>query len=163
MKCLTSLCSVLIVGILIAFGGNALGDSSVINHDVHPSSDKSPRKNYVEDIKEAMLKYIAAQADADGIFHLRDDKTGEMLALRFVKIHDPVRKINSSTYFACTDFHVAGEPKKLFDLDFWMNPVTGELTIYDTKIHKEPRKSLLYGWYKQPRYTFVNDRVISLY
>jgi len=158
-----SLSACLIIGLYIVFGGIATADTSVKNTDVPPNSDKSPRKYYVEDIKEAMLKYIAAQADVDGIFHLRDDKTGEMLALRFIKIHDPVRKINSSTYFACTDFHVAGEPQKLFDLDFWMNPVTGELKIYNTKVHKEPRKSLLYGWYKQPRYTFVNDRVISLY
>jgi hypothetical protein len=163
MKSLVTLATSLIIGVLISFGGNAFADSSVKNHDVHPSSDKAPRKYYVEDIKEAMLKHISAKADVDGIFHLRDDKTGEMLALRFVKIHDPVRKINNSTYFACTDFHVVGEPKKLFDIDFWMNPVTGELKIYDTKVHKEPRKSLLYGWYKQPRYTFVNDRVISLY
>ena len=147
----------------LLFGGHAFSDETVMNNDIQPGSDQAPRKYYVEDIKEAMEKYIAEQIDEDGVFHLRDDKTGEMLALKFVKIHDPVRKINSSTYFACTDFHVVGSPKKLYDLDFWMNPVTGELKIYDTKVHKEPRKSLLYGWYKQPRYTFVNDRVISLY
>ncbi len=159
-SCLLS--ALLIVGLLITFEGSAFADTPK-NSDVQPNSDKSPRKYYVEDIKDAMLKHISAKADVDGIFHLRDDKTGEILTLRFVKIHDPVRKINDSTYFACTDFHVVGEPKKLYDIDFWMNPVTGELKIYDTKVHKEPRKSLLYGWYKQPRYTFVNDRVISLY
>jgi hypothetical protein len=163
MKILVTLSAGLIVGLLIAFGGNVIADSSVKNNDVHPNSDKAPLKYYVEDIKKAMQDYIAEQIDENGIFYLRDDKTGEILALKFVKIHDPVRKINSSTYFACTDFHIADEPKKLYDLDFWMNPVTGELKIYDTKVHKEPRKSLLYGWYKQPRYTFVNDRVISLY
>ena len=163
IKILATLGSGLIFGLLITFGGNAFGDTLVKNNDVQPNSDEAPRKYYVEDIKKAMTDYIADQVDENDIFHLRDDKTGEMLALKFVKIHDPVRKINSSTYFACTDFHVAGEPKKLYDLDFWMNPVTGELKIYDTKVHKEPRKSLLYGWYKQPRYTFVNDRVISLY
>jgi len=30
-------------------------------------------------------------------------------------------------------------------------------------VHKEPRWSLLYGWYKQPRYTFVNDEISYLY
>ena len=109
------------------------------------------------------MDYIAAQVDADGIFHLRDDKTGELLALKFVKIHDPVRRIGSDTYFACTDFHVVGAPEKLYDLDFWMNPRAGKLAIYDAKVHKEPRRSLIYGWYKQPRYTFVNDRIVSLY
>jgi hypothetical protein len=162
-KSLSILSLSLIVGVLITFGGNAIGDASVKNDSVQPNSDAAPRKYYVEDIKKAMTDYIAEQVDENGVFHLRDDKTGEILALKFVEIHDPVRKINNSTYFACTDFHVVGEPKKLYDLDFWMNPVTGVLKIYDTKVHKEPRKSLLYGWYKQPRYTFVNDRVISLY
>ncbi|MCG7907047.1 MAG: hypothetical protein JAY95_10990, partial [Candidatus Thiodiazotropha taylori] len=64
---------------------------------------------------------------------------------------------------ACTDFHVVGEPDKLYDLDFWMNDKTGQLKIYQSKVHKEPRWSLLYGWYKQPRYTFVNDEIEYLY
>lgn len=121
------------------------------------------QKFYVEDIKAAMAAHIARRADPDGVFRLKDERTGEVLQLKFVKIHDPVRKIDGNTYFACTDFVVIGEEKKLYDLDFWMNPVDGTLTIYDEKIHKEPRWSLIYGWYKQPRYTFVNDQVVSLY
>lgn len=123
----------------------------------------APRKFYVEDIKAAMMAHIAAHRDEHGVFHLRDDRTGEALRLRFVKIHDPVRVINRDTYFACTDFAVDGEPDKLYDLDFWMRPGGAVLRIYDTKVHKEPRNSLLYGWYKHPRYTFVNDEVVSLY
>jgi hypothetical protein len=123
----------------------------------------APRKFYVEDIKAAMMAHIAAHRDDDGVFHLRDDRTGEALRLRFVKIHDPVRVINRDTYFACTDFAVDGQPEKLYDLDFWMRPEGEVLRIYDTKVHKEPRKSLLYGWYKHPRYTFVKDHVVPLY
>ena len=126
-------------------------------------SNPASNKFYVEDIKAAMLAYITAQVDAAGIFHLRDEKTGEVLALKFVKIHDPVRRIGSDTYFACTDFHVVGTPDKLYDLDFWMNPQSGQLKIFDAKVHKEPRWSVIYGWYKQPRYTFVNDGIVYLY
>ena len=126
-------------------------------------SNPASNKFYVEDITAAMLAYITAQVDAAGIFHLRDEKTGEVLALKFVKIHDPVRRIGSDTYFACTDFHVLDTPDKLYDLDFWMNPQSGELRIYDAKVHKEPRWSVIYGWYKQPRYTFVNDGIVYLY
>lgn len=125
--------------------------------------DTAPEQYYVEDIKAAMDKHIQARADANGVFRIRDNKTDEVLELRFVEVHDPVRQIDGQTYFACTDFHVVGEPKKLYDLDFWLRPETGELGVYDEKIHKEPRKSLLYGWYKQPRYTFVNDEVVELY
>lgn len=123
----------------------------------------APKKYYVEDIKAAMQDHIAARVDAGGVFHLRDDKTGEMLALRFVKIHDPVRRIDERTYFACTDFQVVGEPDKLYDLDFWLRPDGDHLQVYDEKVHKEPRQSLLYGWYKHPRYTFVKDKVVLLY
>ncbi len=127
-----------------------------------PVADEQ-REYYVDDIKGTMTKYIAASVNEEGVFHLRDEKTGEQLALKFVQIHDPVRKIGSDVYFACTDFHVVGEPDKLYDLDFWMNDATGELQVFQSKVHKEPRKSLLYGWYKQPRYTFVNDEIQYLY
>ena len=50
-----------------------------------------------------------------------------------------------------------------YDIDFWLRPENGVLVVYDTKVHKEPRRSLLYGWYKQPRYTFVDDKVVELY
>jgi len=134
------------------------------DHSFHSSeSVAESKKYYVGDIKKAMTDFIANEIDEDGVFRIRDEKTGETLDLKFVKIHDPVRVISNNTYFACTDFHVADNPKKLYDLDFWMNPESGELKVFKSKIHKEPRKSLIYGWYKQPRYTFVDDKVVPLY
>ncbi|RLW71270.1 MAG: hypothetical protein B6D71_02985, partial [gamma proteobacterium symbiont of Stewartia floridana] len=130
---------------------------------VADESATDSRKYYVEDIKSTMMQHIEEKVDENGVFRLRDDKTGEVLTLKFVRIHDPVRQIGSDIYFACTDFHVVGEPNKLYDLDFWMNDKTGQLKIYQSKVHKEPRWSLLYGWYKQPRYTFVNDEIEYLY
>jgi hypothetical protein len=124
---------------------------------------EQPRTFYVEDIKGAMGRHIASRVDEDGIFRIRDDVTGEMLSLEFVKIHDPVRVIDDETYFACTDFRVVGKPKKLYDLDFWLRPAGDVLEVYEERVHKEPRRSLLWGWYKHPRYTFVDDEVVSLY
>ena len=152
----------LVIAALIVASTGASGDNAVIDA-LSPEPGDVPKKYYVNDIKKAMMDYIANEIDENGIFHLRDDRTGEVLALQFVKIHDPVRVINSNTYFACTDFHVAGNPEKVYDLDFWMQPETGELKIFKSKVHKEPRKSLIYGWYKQPRYTFVDDKVVPLY
>lgn len=149
----------LLLPLMLALGTTQADGTTGSATDPVPAAEKF----YAEDIKEAMMDYIAERADADGVFRMRDDKTGEMLELRFVKIHDPVRVIGSNTYFACTDFHVVGEEKKLYDLDFWLRPENGRLVVYDEKVHKEPRRSLLYGWYKQPRYTFVNDRVVPLY
>ena len=136
---------------------------SIVFSDDSEDNATAPKKYYVQDIKKAMMEHIEETIDTNGVFKLKDEKTGELLSLRFVKIHDPVRVINSTTYFACTDFHVDGNPKILYDLDFWMSPKDGVLKIYKTKIHKEPRKSLIYGWYKQPRYTFVDDEIVYLY
>jgi hypothetical protein len=124
---------------------------------------KSAVKFYVENIKSTMRAHVADQLDADGIFYLKDDKTGENLALKFIMVHDPVRQMEGNIYFACTDFHVQGATEKIYDIDFWMDGSSGELKVFDTKVHKEPRSSLLYGWYKHPRYTFVNDEVTYLY
>jgi hypothetical protein len=148
------------VGLVAA--GTALAVTASAEKSVAgPSS--GDRKIYAEDIKAAMKQHIASRVDKEGVFHLVDDKTRERLALKFVQIHDPVRQIGSDVYFACTDFHVLGKPEKIYDLDFWMNEKTGELRVYQSKVHKEPRWSLIYGWYKQPRYTFVNDEIEYLY
>jgi hypothetical protein len=127
------------------------------------TTDAAAEQFYVEDIKETMRAYIISQLDSEGNFHLLDDKADEILDLKFIRVHDPVRQIKGDIYFACTDFHVVGKPDKIYDLDFWMNGKTGELIIYDNKVHKEPRWSLFYGWYKHPRYTFVNDEIEYLY
>lgn len=138
-------------------------NSALAQDTTHTEATKTARIFYVEDIKSTMEAHIKASVDSEGVFHLTDDKTGELLALKFVEIHDPVRQIGSDIYFACTDFHVVGIEDKLYDIDFWMNDKTGELKVYQTKVHKEPRMSFLYGWYKQPRYTFVNDQIEYLY
>jgi hypothetical protein len=149
--------------VLMLLLGLLISASIAFADDDGAGASSSPKKYYVQDIKKAMMDYIEQSIDENGVFQLEDEKTGETLSLKFVEIHDPVRVINSNTYFACTDFHVEGNPKKLYDLDFWMSPVDGVLKIYKTKIHKEPRKSLIYGWYKQPRYTFIDDEIVYLY
>lgn len=153
----------LVIGMLLFVFSTVAGGDEIAKEVSSPAPKSEVKKYYVKDIKKAMMEYIASEVDENGIFRLLDEKTGEILDLKFVKIHDPVRVINSNTYFACTDFHIAGNPKILYDLDFWMQPETGELKIFKSKIHKEPRKSLIYGWYKQPRYTFVDDKVVPLY
>jgi hypothetical protein len=127
------------------------------------AQDETPRTYYVEEIKAATSAYIERRTDADGVFRIYDPVTAETLALRFARIHDPVRRIDGDTYFACTDFEVIGEPDQLYDLDFWLEPKQDQLQVMDEKIHKEPRHALIYGWYKHPRYTFVDDEIVPLY
>jgi len=117
---------------------------------------------YADDIKSATKRYISQRADEDGLFRIHDPVADATLTLKFIKIHDPVRVIDGERYFACTDFAVVGTPEKLYDLDFWLRPSDGRLEVYEERIHKEPRRAAVWGWYKHPRYTFVNDKVVPI-
>lgn len=125
----------------------------------HPGS-KSKVFNGTE-IKSAMKAHIDGVTKPNGgLLLIKDPKeNNKELKLKFVKIHDPVREIKGKGYFACTDFQVEGDPAKLYDLDFWLNPKDGKLAVTETKIHKEPL--LKDGkWIKKARYTFINDNPV---
>ncbi len=117
-----------------------------------------------QQIKTAMNDHIQNEAKkGKGTFQIVDPKTGETLSLEFVKIHDPVRVMEGKGYFACTDFHPRGtEISKLYDLDFWLNPVDGKLVVTETKIHKHPKRTENGSWEKEARYTFMNDEVVEI-
>ena len=125
--------------------------------------EAQPTQFYAEDIKAAMAEHIQSLTVEDGYWHTVDDETLDDLVLKFIQVHDPVRQINQGVYFACTDFHERGTDDKIYDMDFWLEPIDGVLKVFQTKVHKEPRHTLLYGWYKHPRYTFVNDEIKYLY
>ena len=104
------------------------------------------------------------QKDGKGVFKLVDkDKNNQELTLKFVKIHDPVRKIDGKGYFACTDFQVVGgDSDQLLDLDFWLNPQGDKLIVTETKVHKDAVKNTSGKWEKKERYTFVNDKPVEV-
>lgn len=128
--------------------------------DEHPG-DKAKSDFTAKQIKKAMKSHIDSETNDKGVFTIQDEKAGEKLMLKFVKIHDPVRKMEGKGYFACTDFHVKGSKDELYDLDFWLNPKDGELAVNKTKIHKHPVKKDG-KWMKKARYTFKNDKVVEL-
>ncbi len=84
-----------IVSICLAFlwSASALADDGVRP----PTPDLNAPTYYVDDIKAAMLAHVKSNVDAVGVFRLKDSHTGEQLALKFVKIHDPVRRIDWSS------------------------------------------------------------------
>lgn len=88
----------------------------------------------------------------NGVFKLKDDKTGKMLELEFVDTHQPVRQLdNDGHYFACTDFRVVGTKNEIYDIDFWVSDKDGTMTVDQTKVHKVPE--LKSGeWVQVPRY-----------
>ena len=165
-----ALCRIgLVIMLMFIIAGHSQADS--LDNQIPESRTKGQSEPYrgigdivyAKDIKAAMHRHLDNVIDKAGLFGIVDDVTAQALALRFVQIHDPVRQIGDDVYFACTDFHVDGTPEKIYDIDFWLRVDQGELKVFQTKIHKEPRRSLLYGWYKHPRYTFVNDEIEYLY
>lgn len=130
----------------------------------HPGDSKLDiKKNFTAtDIKTEIRHYITGRTDdkeLGGIFEIYDTKENKNLKLRFVKIHDPVRKLGAQGYFACTDFEVVGEKGRLYDLDFWLNPQSGKLVTYEEKIHKHPADN---EGRKIARYTFKDDEIIDI-
>jgi YHS domain-containing protein len=74
----------------------------------------------------------------NGVFKLKDDKTGQELLLEFVDTHQPVRQLDDGHYFACTDFRVAGTKDQIYDIDFWVSDKDGKMNVDQTKVHKVP-------------------------
>jgi hypothetical protein len=88
----------------------------------------------------------------NGVFKLKDDKTGKELALEFVDTHQPVRQLdNDGHYFACTDFRVVGTKNQIYDIDFWVTDKDGKMTVDQTKVHKVPEEKNG-QWVQVPRY-----------
>ena len=95
---------------------------------------------------------LTAQAKDNGVFKLKDDKTGQVLNLQFINTHQPVRQLDDNGhYFACTDFRAAGTPDQIYDIDFWVTDKDGKMTVEQTRVHKVPE--LKQGqWVQVPRY-----------
>ncbi len=88
----------------------------------------------------------------NGVFKIKDDKTGKELELEFIDTHQPVRQLdNDGHYFACTDFRVVGTKDQIYDIDFWVSDKDGVMTVDQSKVHKVPE--LKSGqWIQVPRY-----------
>lgn len=130
----------------------------------HAGTPAAKKPVTAQDIKDAMNAHITAEtAKGGGAFKIKDEKTSENLELVFVKIHDPVRKIEKKVnlpegYFACTDFTLKGAPEKVYDLDFWFDE---NLKLVDQRIHKHPEQ-VAGKWEKKARYTFIDDKPVEI-
>ena len=98
--------------------------------------------------RNAMLE----AAKNNGVFKIKDDKTGKELNLEFVDTHQPVRQLDGDGhYFACTDFRAVGTKDEIYDIDFWVNDKDGVMSVDQAKVHKVPE--LKDGqWVQVPRY-----------
>ena len=95
---------------------------------------------------------LTQAAKNNGVFKLKDDKTGQELNLEFIDTHQPIRQLDENGhYFACTDFRVVGTKDQIYDIDFWITDKDGTMSIEQTRVHKVPE--LKDGkWIQVPRY-----------
>jgi YHS domain-containing protein len=95
---------------------------------------------------------LAQAAKNNGVFKLKDDKTGKVLELEFIDTHQPIRQLDDNGhYFACTDFRAVGTKDQIYDIDFWVTDKDGTMTVEQAKVHKVPE--LKDGqWVQVPRY-----------
>ncbi|HSD93292.1 MAG TPA: hypothetical protein VLB11_09750 [Methyloceanibacter sp.] len=116
----------------------------------HPGTTEATR---AWEVMSAIHNYIAENRK-DGTLEVKDDKTGEMLPLEFVEIHQPVRRLKKDgKFFVCTDFRKKGSENEYYDIDFWVDESTGKLKVEDIKVHKVPVEQDGV-WAQEPRYTF---------
>ena len=100
-------------------------------------------------VEENALKGVGS----DGIYKLKDDKTGQTLDLKFIDAHQPVRKLDNGEYFACSDFRAAGTKDQIYDVDFWVKEQDGKMVVNQVRVHKVPE--MKNGqWVQIPRYSF---------
>ncbi|MBI3950610.1 MAG: hypothetical protein HY314_09165 [Acidobacteria bacterium] len=144
----------LVWAMLLAFGSITLavqeqpGQHAQEHPGEHPGKESEPVT--ADMIRQGILSHIqTVTAKNDGVFPIRDEKTGQDLKLEFVKVHDNVSVIKGETYFACTDFKDQASGN-IYDLDFWMKRKDGAMKVVETKIHK------VNG---EPRYTYKDDEI----
>ena len=118
----------------------------------HPGETEEKR---AWEIMSAIHEHIAMQRRLhNGIYTLQDDATGADIALEFVEIHQPVRKLKQDgRYFACTDFRRQGSQDEYYDIDFWLDDKSGTVTVGAVRVHKVPQQESGV-WTQIPRYSF---------
>ena len=95
---------------------------------------------------------LEQQSKNNGIFKLKDDKTGKTLDLEFVDTHQPIRQLDENGhYFACTDFRAVGTKDQMYDIDFWITDKDGKMSVEQTRVHKVPEQKDG-QWVQVPRY-----------
>jgi len=105
-------------------------------------------------VMSAIHNYITENRNENGSLELKNPKTGEVIPLDFVEMHQPIRYLKKQgQYFACTDFRKAGTENEYYDVDFWVDEKTGRLKVSDVKIHKVPVQEDGI-WTQEDLYTF---------
>ena len=119
-------------------------DTTKKEHPEHPSKGEASAVT-VDQMALAIADYVNSDAKLKGgFFFVYDATTKKPLQLTLDKVHkEKLSQVGENLYFACSDFKEAGG--KMYDLDFFMQSVDGNLTVTELIIHKEEGKPR-YQW-----------------
>ncbi len=103
----------------------------------HPGKSETKRG---WEVMSAIEEHVFAErANNNGVFKLKDDKTGEIIALDFIGLHQPVRRLKEDgRFFACSDFRKQGTTDEYYDIDFWLDEKDGKISVKEVRVHKVP-------------------------
>ena len=97
----------------------------------------APKQVSDDDVIAAVNRIVTA-GTKDGVFSLRDAKTGNTLALEFDSVR-VVRGLAGFGWFPDVIFREKGAPQKKYAVDFWLKPDGDELKLVDARVHKDPQ------------------------
>ena len=115
----------------------------------HPEQTQSTTELTIDELADAIQRYVIEKADEQGGFFLvLDDTTGEELRLSLDKVHrERLSRTGENEYFACADFMTP--EGKTYDLDVFMTGSDKDSLVFsDFTIHKEDGRER-YTWYKE--------------
>lgn len=122
----------------------------------HPGFHQS--KVSESSIQNAITSYINAHKNS-GKFIFADRKNKSFHDFTFVRFHPSRRMTQKKMYFACSNFYEGNNPKKVYDLDFWLvERKEGGLAVVDVKIHKDAVQTGK-SWSMKKRYNFDGEEI----
>ena len=99
------------------------------------------------DMQNVMKSYIDAQIAAnDGVFELKDEKTGNVRKLTFIRLHEKVG-MAGMYHFSCADFKDV-DTGEILDVDIYIDVTDGGLEVKKAVIHEvdgEPQDTSMKG------------------
>jgi transglutaminase-like putative cysteine protease len=126
--------------------------------DVQNKSSEVLLKTSIADIERGIRDYISRETDQNsGFFPLPHD-SGTM-NLKLVRVHtEYLSNLGPRRHFACVD--LADEKGDVYDVDFFLKGVAGEMEVTETTVHKLNGKPF-YTWRQKPDKTWERANIES--
>ena len=122
-------------------------------HPEHPKAKEQPKQEHaysMDELEQAIVSEITNASDSNGVYKLEDKDANKTWNLKLDHVHrERLAKLDSKTYFACTDFK--SDDNHVVDVDFFMKDNGEKLVMSDVALHKVDGKPR-YNWKEKDGY-----------